>query len=104
MDVITAAIDAIFGDPNIAVDAIYRSGGAGDGVPARVILRRPDVIGQWGSVPFVAAAVYVDVRAADVPTPSIGDTLTIGPDVVVVHSEPVRDSSRLIWSLEARML
>jgi hypothetical protein len=45
-----AAIDALFADPNLALGAVYGSGsgGAGKGVPIRVILRRPERIVEYG--------------------------------------------------------
>jgi hypothetical protein len=37
MDAFAAAIDSIFADPNIARNALWRTGGTGDGVAVRVI-------------------------------------------------------------------
>jgi len=42
----TAAIDALFADRHLALDAIYRAGGADPGVLVRVIVRRPDRVGE----------------------------------------------------------
>lgn len=42
MNAFAAAIDLLFEDPNMAVDALYRAGGAGSGTPVRVIRKAPD--------------------------------------------------------------
>ena len=47
MTAFATAIDALFADPNLGLDAVYRAGGADPGVPVRVIIRRPDRIGEY---------------------------------------------------------
>ena len=73
-----AAIDVLFADPNLAIDAVYRAGGADPGVPVRVILRRPDRIGEFGETRIVAETVVIDVRVSDVAAPAEGDTIEAG--------------------------
>jgi len=104
MTAFAAAIAALFRDRNMAVDALYRAGGGGDGVPVRVITRAPDRIGNFGEGRFVVEAILIDVRISDVALLERGDTFEIAGEIYEVRSDPVRDSERLIWAAEARML
>ena len=102
MTAFTAAIDALFADPNLGLDAVYRVGGADPGVPVRVILRRPDRISEFGETRIVAETVIIDVRISDVAAPADGDTIEADGMVYVVQGEPIRDVERLVWTIEAR--
>lgn len=101
MSAAQAAIDAIFGDPNMAMAASYLAGGAGPAVPIRVIRRSPDVAQQFGESRLVSETVRLDVRVADVAAPGRGDLILIGAERLVVQGEPMRDVLRLVWRLEA---
>ena len=101
MTAFAASVDVLFGDPNLALDAIYRDGGAGAGVPVRVVRRAPDAVTNFGDGRFVTDTVLIDVRTKEA-RPARGDTFEIGPETFEVISEPVRDSERLIWTCEAR--
>lgn len=98
----TAAIVALFADPNLGIDAVYRVGGTDPGVPVRVIVRRPDRVGDFGETRIVAETVIIDVRVSQVPAPAEGDTYEIDGDTFVIQGEPLRDAERLIWTIEAR--
>ncbi len=102
MTIFAAAIDALFNDPNIARTVLYRPGGIGDGVPVRVIARRPDRSIEFGEIAVHAATCLFDVRVAEVAAPAAGDTITLGGEAFVVQGEPMRDSERLIWTLDTR--
>lgn len=102
MTVFTAAIDALFADPNLGLDAVYRAGGADPGVPVRVIVRQPDRVGTFGEARIVAATLIIDVRVGELADPAEGDTLDIGGAVFVIQGEPFRDAERLVWTSEAR--
>jgi hypothetical protein len=54
MNAFAAAIDALFADPNLAVDALYRADGADPSIPVMVIVRRPDRIGDFGETRILA--------------------------------------------------
>jgi len=101
MTVFTAAIDALFADPNLGFDAVYRVGGADTGIPVRIILRRPDRIGTFGETRIVAETLIIDVRVGELADPAEGDTFDFGGDVYVIQGEPIRDAERLVWSIEA---
>ncbi len=102
MTVFTAAIDALFADPNLGLDAMYRAGGADPGIPVRVILRRPDRVGEFGETRVVAETLLIDVRVQDAAAPADGDTIEVDGTVYVIQGQPRRDDGRLIWSCEAR--
>ena len=94
------AINDLFADPNLAVDGIWRAGGTGPVVPARVIVRRPDRIAEFGGTRISAATTLIEVRVADAPTLAEGDTLEVEGTLYIVQGEPMRDSARLIWTVE----
>jgi len=97
----SAACDAIFADPNLAVDAVWRDHCSGAETPCRVIRARPDVLGGFGEAQIVSDTMRLDVRVAQVASPSRGDTVTIAGETFVVQGEPRRDRLRLVWQCEA---
>jgi hypothetical protein len=97
----SAAVDAIFRDANVAEDAIWRAGGAGDGFAVRVIRKSPDEVVGFGSSRAVMATVLIDARAAEIASPAAGDTVEIGGDLFAIIGTPVRDSLGLVWTCEA---
>jgi len=102
MNAFAAAVDALFADPNLARDAIWRAGGSGDGTPVRVVLRTPDQVASFGAGRFVTTARMLDVRTADVPSLGAGDTFEIAAETFTVQGEPLRDAEGLIWSAEVK--
>jgi hypothetical protein len=101
MTAFTAAIDAIFADPNMAADALYKAGGLGAGVSVRVILTRPDLQSTFGDARVTDDTTMLDVRVSEVANPVAGDTMTIGTEVLVIQGQPLRDRERLAWKCEA---
>lgn len=104
MNAFAAGINAIFADPHVARDAVYRAGGNGAGTLVRVIFRAPDRIADWGEGRYVTDTVFIDVRVSEVPVLEAGDTFEIEGEVFEVRSDPVRDRERLCWAAEARQL
>jgi len=68
----------------------------------RVIARRPDQVFDFGNTRVHTETSLFDVRVSEVPSPRPGDTLEVDGETFVVQGEPVRDSERLIWTLDAR--
>lgn len=107
MDAFTAATDALFADPNIARDAIWRAGGVGASVPVRIVTRRPDQIVGFGDSRAVLPTMLIDVRRSEVADPATGDTAEIpgpglGPgELFEIIATPSIDSLRLVWTCEA---
>ncbi len=101
MDAFAVATDALFADQNIAVDAIWRAGGAGTGTVVRVVTRRPDQVIGFGDSRAVLPTLLIDVRRSEVPEPASGDTVEIDGDLFEVIAAPTIDSVRLVWTCEA---
>jgi hypothetical protein len=100
--VFTGAIDALFADPNLGADAIYRAGGAGEAITLRAIIRQPDRVGTFGETRIATETTIFDIRTSDIATPAEGDTIEMHGIVYVIQGEPIRDAERLIWTMEAR--
>jgi hypothetical protein len=98
----TAAIDALFADPNLATGAVYRAGGGDPGVPVRAIIRQPDRIGEFGETRIAAETTMFDIRVSEVAAPAEGDTIVVDGSTYVIQGEPIRDAERLVWTIEAR--
>lgn len=101
MDAFAAATDALFGDPNIAGDAIWRAGGVGAGTAVRVVIRRPDQVAGFGDSRAIVPTMLIEVRRSEVAKPANGDTVEIDGETFEVISAPVRDSLGLMWTCEA---
>lgn len=101
MTTFSAACDAIFADPNMAADAVYRSCASITDVPCRVIRSLPDADTDYGSHAIVSETCRIDVRLSEIPAPTEGDRFTIGTDVFVVQGAPMRDRLGLVWKIEA---
>jgi hypothetical protein len=102
MTAFATAIDALFADPNLARDALWRAGGADPSLPVRVILRQPDRSSDFGETRIVAETTMFDVRVSDIAVPAAGDTIEVDDTVYVIQGEPARDVERLVWTIEAR--
>jgi len=96
-----AAIDAIFADRNVGEDALWRSGGAGAGVPVRVIRKSPDAVVSLGDSRAVLPSVLIDVRRSDIAELATGDTFEIAGDLYEVIAAPLSDGLGLVWTCEA---
>lgn len=96
-----AAINAIFGDRNVAEDAIWRVAGTGGGTTVRVVRKSPDEIVRFGASRAVMATVLIDVRVSEAAAPQAGDTFEIDGAIFDVVGTPTRDTLGLVWSCEA---
>lgn len=100
MTAFSAAMAAIFRDPNMAVDAVFTEKDGGVPVPLRVVRRTPDEVASFGNSRMVAETLLIDVQLADAPTVCIGDTFVIEAKLWVVSAAPRRDRDRLLWRVE----
>ena len=66
----TGAIDALFADPNLGADAIYRAGGSGEAIMLRAIIRQPDQVGSYGETRIATQTTLVDIRTSDINAPA----------------------------------
>jgi hypothetical protein len=77
MSVLSMAVDALFDDPNLSRDAVWRANGAGDGLPVRIRRRSPEAVIGVGDNRFDLDAMLIDVRLSEVPNPAKGDTFEV---------------------------
>ena len=92
------AVDDCF--RHLGRDAVYTAEG-GEPVTVRVIAKRPDEIVGLGETRIHAGTALLDVRVSEIAEPRAGDRLNVGDLDYLVQGEPVRDTERLIWTLEA---
>ena len=102
MNAFATAIDRIFADANMAVDAIWLAGGTGPGVTVRVIRKSPDEVTPFGAGRILSETTLLDARVADMPAPALCDLIRIGLEDFLVQGEPKLDRERLIWTLNTR--
>jgi hypothetical protein len=102
MNAFATAMNMIFVDANMAVDAIWFAGGTGPGIAVRVIRKSPDEITPFGAGRILSETTQLDARVADMPTPAPGDLIRIGAEDFLVQGEPKADRERLIWTLNTR--
>lgn len=102
MTIFAAALVSLFADPNIGVDAIWRPGGGGPGIPLRVVRRSPDDELQFGGSTMVAETNRIDAIISQCPDLRSGDTFEIEGEDFVVQGAPIRDRDRLLWQIELR--
>ena len=102
MTVFAAAMDRIYANPSMAAAAVWISATTSQERPIRVIRRAPDRITEFGAARLMSDTMVLDVRASDLPDPRPGDLIVIGTDSFTIQGEPLRDSDRLLWTLDLR--
>jgi len=102
MTAFATAMNAIFTDPNMAVDALWFAGGVGPGVPVRVIRKSPDEITPFGAGRILSETTRLDARVADMAWPAPDDLINIGIESFIIQGEPKLDRERLVWTLDMR--
>ncbi|MCV2870639.1 hypothetical protein OEW28_18660 [Defluviimonas sp. WL0002] len=100
MSAMSAAIDRIFADPNMAADALWTPYGSTTPVSCRVIRKAPDEITEFGAAQILSETTIIDVRASEIAAPGARDRVQIGTEVLVVRGAPRRDRERLVWTCE----
>lgn len=101
MNAFSDGVDALFGDANMAADALYTPM-IGDAVTVRAVRTAPDEIDSFGAAAFQSDTVLLDVRVSDVSAPVAGDTITFEGEDRIVQGVPVRDDHRTVWTLDTR--
>lgn len=102
MSVFEAALGRIFGNPSMAVEALWISATTSEERPIRVMRRAPDRITEFGAGRFVSDSMMMDVRLSDLSDPRPGDLIVIGAQSFTIQGEPTRDREWLIWTLDLR--
>jgi len=101
MTTFASLVDGLFGDPNIARDAIFEPAD-GEPVAVRVVARRADAVAEFGGARLWSETTRFDLRVAEVADPRPGDRIVINGEAFVVQGEAVRDRERLVWTIDAR--
>ena len=101
MDAFTSAIDALFADPNIGEDALWKAGGVGPGVAVRIIRKSPDRMAEFGESRAVLPTVGIDIRRSQAATITEGDLIVIGAETLKIIGEPMGDALGLVTACEA---
>lgn len=102
MNAFATAMNMIFTDPNMAVDALWFADATGLGIAIRVIRKSPDEITPFGAGRILSETTLLDARVADMPTPAPGDLIRISAEDFILQGEPKLDRERLIWTLNTR--
>lgn len=100
MNALKAALDAIFSDPNIGEEAVWRPGGLA-GTPVRVVRRQPAGLAEFGSSRAVMPAVLIEVRRSEAPDIGEGDLIEVGPQTFRIIASPLSDPLGLVITCEA---
>lgn len=101
MDVFAAALGHLLADPHVGVDAEWRQGDAGPAVTVRVVRSSPDRVAAAFDAAVIQATDVLTVAVADLPDLAAGDSVTVGPDVLIVtHAE--RDAIGVAWRVYCR--
>jgi hypothetical protein len=100
MRAVSAALDLLFADPNLALDAWHRDV-AGQFTKLRIIPRRADSVTEFGAARLWSETFRFDVRVSDLPNPRPQEQIQVGDETFLIQGEPVRDRDRLIWTIEA---
>lgn len=101
MSAFTSAVDALFADPNIGEDALWKAGGVGAGVAVRIIRKSPDRMAEFGDSRAVLPTVGIDIRRSQAATITEGDLILIGTETYRIIGEPMSDALGLVLTCEA---
>ena len=75
IDAFACVLDALFADPNIGEDALWKAGGVGAGVAVRIIRKSPDRMAEFGDSRAVLPTVGIDIRRSQSATITEGDLI-----------------------------
>jgi hypothetical protein len=101
IDAFSSVIDALFADPNIGEDALWKAGGIGAGVAVRIIRKSPDRMAEFGDSRAVLPTVGIDIRRSQPATITEGDLIVIGAETFKIIGEPMGDALGLVSACEA---
>jgi hypothetical protein len=99
MTVFSTAIQTLFNDRNVAVDATFIPL-IGGSKAVRVITRSPDLYQNVGQSVIETPSLVLEVQVTDCPTVSQGDQFIINSVTYTAQGEPRRDSERLFWQVD----
>lgn len=99
MTAFSTALNTIFSDPNLAVEATYIPlQGANKSV--KLLTKKPDLYEGIGQSVIDTPTLILEVKVSDCPSLIEGDRFLIGSVTYVVQGVPKRDLDRLIWLVD----
>lgn len=101
IDAFASAIDALFADPNLGEDALWKAGGVGAGVTVRIIRKSPDRMAEFGESRALLPTVSIDIRHSQSATITEGDLILIGTETFKIIGEPMGDALGLVSACES---
>ncbi len=99
MSVFDTAMQVLFADKNLAIDATFIPT-LGANKEVRVVTRAPDVYQNIGQSVVHTPSLVLEVQVSDCPTLVAGDIFLIDKIKYVVQGAPRRDSERLTWQVD----
>jgi len=99
MTVFNTAIDTLFFDDNLAIDAIYTPS-AGSPVSVRTIKTIEDDPTDVFAGRQVVKKIKADIRCSEIATVAAGDKLLIELTTYTVTNPQIKDNDQLVWSME----
>jgi hypothetical protein len=63
---------------------------------------RPDEVTGFGDAQLWSETTRLDLRVAEVPEPRPGDRIGIDGELFTIQGEPLRDTERLVWTIDLR--
>lgn len=96
IDAFASVIDALFADPDIAEDALWKAGGIGAGAAVRIIRKSPDRMAEFGNSRAVLPTVGIDIRRSQAATITEGDMIVIGAETYRIIGELMDDTLGLV--------
>jgi hypothetical protein len=96
MGVFDDALAVLAADPNLGVQATYRTAGTGAPVSLRALRSSPDRVVDAFDTPLLRATDVLTVSISILPAIEPGDTFTIGTDLLTVVSAE-RDAAGVAW-------
>jgi hypothetical protein len=101
MGVFDDALAVLAADPNLGVEATYRTAGNGAPVSVRILRSSPDRVVDAFDTAVLRATDVLTVSIALLPAIEPDDTFTIGPDLLTVDSAE-RDPAGVAWRVLCR--
>ena len=101
IDAFASVVDALFADPNIDEDALWKAGGIGVGVAVSIIRKSPDRMAEFGDSRAVLPTVGMDIRRSQAATITEGDLILIGAETYRIIGEPMGDALGFVSACEA---
>src|SRR4051812_29148284 len=102
MDAFAAAMAALAADPNLGVDALWRSRGTAPEVPVRVVRSSPDRLSDAFGTSVLQATDVLAVAVAALPLAEGGATFRIGDADLLTALHAERDAAGAAWRVPCR--